>query len=266
MTLIALDQIEVKDRLRQIDSAHVEAIAASMRERGLITPIKVRPMDGGAYRLVAGAHRYAAAQTLEWEKLDATISSLNDAEARIEEIDENVFRHELNPFDRAVFLTERKRLYEELHPEARAGGDRRSDQMAKIAIWSFAEATAERTNLKPRTIRRAVSIVTRLTEDTKQRIAGTWIAQKEGQLHALAQLGDKDQARVLDLMLEGKAKKVTAALDIVRGKNTQSAPDEKQYRKLLDAWTRAGMTARCRFVEAVGDDLATLLADLDEAA
>lgn len=269
VTSLSLDRIVVGERLRQVDEAHAEAIAASMSEVGLMQAIEVRPTsDALTYTLVAGAHRLAAARSLGWADIPVSVVEIDDAEARLREIDENLFRRELSPFDRATFLAERKALYEELHPEAKAGGDRKSDQSVRFTVWSFARATAERTGLSERAVQRAVSIMTRLDPAVRARIAVSWLAEKEGQLYALTRYAPKDQARLTDLLLAetDPAKTVKEAEARLRGVAAAPAPDEKQLKKLLDAWNRASMSARRRFVDAAGDDLAALLADLDEAA
>lgn len=60
---IRLDRIIVRNRLRPVRAAAVEAKRVSMRETGQISPIKVRPDAEriGWYVLVLGAHRVAAA-------------------------------------------------------------------------------------------------------------------------------------------------------------------------------------------------------------
>ena len=53
----------------------------------------------------------------------------------------------------------RKQIYEELHPETKHGGDRKSDQVANLASCSdrFTEATAAATGKAERNIQRAAA-------------------------------------------------------------------------------------------------------------
>jgi hypothetical protein len=55
---LALDDIRVRDNVRELDSEHVDNLAQSIALRGLLVPL-IRPVDGG-YELVAGYHRIAA--------------------------------------------------------------------------------------------------------------------------------------------------------------------------------------------------------------
>lgn len=47
------------------------------------------------------------------------------------------------PAERAAQTARRKAIYEELHPETRRGGDRKSDQVANLATRFFMDETAE---------------------------------------------------------------------------------------------------------------------------
>ena len=58
---IALNSIDPGDNVRDLDAAHVTALAGSMALRGQLAPITLHTGEGGRYELVAGEHRYAAA-------------------------------------------------------------------------------------------------------------------------------------------------------------------------------------------------------------
>ena len=51
-----------KQPRRVFDDAALEALAGSLRERGVLQPVLVRPVAGGTYELVAGERRWRAAQ------------------------------------------------------------------------------------------------------------------------------------------------------------------------------------------------------------
>jgi ParB family transcriptional regulator, chromosome partitioning protein len=60
---LALDDIRVRENVRDLDVDHVDNLAQSIALRGLLVPLIVRPIDGG-YELVAGYHRIAACRQL----------------------------------------------------------------------------------------------------------------------------------------------------------------------------------------------------------
>ena len=47
---LALDEIVVRDNVRELDAAHVNNLAQSIALRGLLVPLIVRPVDAGKRR------------------------------------------------------------------------------------------------------------------------------------------------------------------------------------------------------------------------
>ncbi|WP_412557569.1 ParB/RepB/Spo0J family partition protein [Thalassospira sp. MIT1370] len=282
--LIEIELIEVGDRLRAIDDDYVAVLASSMKERGrVLQPIAVtsfftekalRP----SYRLLAGAHRLAAAKQAGFSVIPAEVDpDTNPLEARLVEIDENLFRHDLNPLDRAIFLAERKRIYEELYPDTRAGvaggkAGRKSTTDTMSAVpgkASFAEDAAIRTGLDPRTIRRAVSIATGLSAKVRKRLVGTAYASNQKELLLLAKQEPERQEQIVDLILNeaDSVKSVKAAIERAGGK-PRAVPDANhaQVKKLMDAWRHSGLTARRTFVRELSAGDRVLLQDLLDMA
>ncbi|NVN45166.1 ParB N-terminal domain-containing protein, partial [Asaia siamensis] len=198
---IAIELIDMGDRLRSIDTDYVSFLAASIEEHGLRQPIELRKIGrSGKYALISGGHRLNAAISLGHEAIMACVVVANDLQAQLLEIDENLFRRELSPLDRATFLARRKEVYETLHPETKHGGDRKSsDRMDKLGhlIPSFSEVTAEKLGVSERTVRRAVLLFQGIAPDVRHQIAHTWLADSGSQLDALAKLTPDLQRKVL---------------------------------------------------------------------
>lgn len=262
--LIEIASIRIRDRLRDVDRDNVEMLAVSMAERGLGSPIWVR-RDKAGFGLIAGAHRTAAAKRLGWTAIKALIFEVDALEARMMEIDENLFRRDLSELDRAISLAERKRLYEARHPEARRGGDRRSDQSRKsetsndgddeALIPGFARDTAKKLGINKSTVFRSIAR-TKIDKDVRRLIATTWIATKGAALDALARLPEADQMAAAELMLEdGGPRTVSDALARLKG---QTAPQKDvagaEFTALIKAWRRAGQRARDEFVAFLRDE------------
>ena len=193
---VAPDEIVVGERLRDIDQDWVAVLAAAILQAGRLSQPPITRFVGDKMHLVVGAHRLAAVKLAGLTEIEviAHDDALTDDEAELMEVDENLIRNELNPFDRAAFLAKRKAIYERLHPDTRggvAGGKARHGSATEM--FSFADATAEKTGLHPRTIRRAVTMFERLTPETRKRLKGTQIMGKEGELNALSKLGPDDQ-------------------------------------------------------------------------
>jgi len=77
------------------------ALADSIKARGVLQPVLVRPLVGGRYELIAGERRWRAAQLAERETIPAVIRRRDDAESLELALIENMAREELNPVDEA---------------------------------------------------------------------------------------------------------------------------------------------------------------------
>jgi ParB family chromosome partitioning protein len=84
---------------RSFSEAQLEELAASIRERGLVQPIVVRPSSGDAYEIVAGERRWRAAQLANLHNVPVIVRTLNDQEAVEIAIIENVQREDLNAIE-----------------------------------------------------------------------------------------------------------------------------------------------------------------------
>jgi len=85
----------------------IEELAESIKERGILSPIIVRP-HGRKYEIVAGERRYKAAEKAGLKELPALIRKVSNGEARIISLIENIQREDLNDIDRASALRELK--------------------------------------------------------------------------------------------------------------------------------------------------------------
>lgn len=251
---IAIADIRIGDRLRKVDADWVDAIALSMEKIGQQQPILVS-RQGDKFKLVAGAHRLAAAKKLNWEKIDAIIVEGTNLELRLHEIDENLLRRELSEMDRAAFLLERKTVWEQLHPETARGKAGAAARWMQGTSLSFASDAAEKLQLSVRSIRRAIARM-RIDASVRDEIAGTYIADNGSILDALARLTPPEQRKVVKLMLRDKdpVKSVGAAL----GKKPTPVKD-KPLSALVALWRKTPAAAKRAFVKAFDAELAELL-------
>jgi len=86
---------------RRFDGDALDALAVSLRERGLLQPVLVRPRPGGRYELVAGERRWRAARMAELETIPALVQERDDADTLEVALIENMAREDLNPADQA---------------------------------------------------------------------------------------------------------------------------------------------------------------------
>ena len=86
---------------RQFDEESLVALAESIRARGVIQPVLVRPLPGGRYGLVAGERRWRAAQIAELDTIPAVVRQQDDAASLELAVIENMAREDLGPVDEA---------------------------------------------------------------------------------------------------------------------------------------------------------------------
>lgn len=79
-------------------------LAASIREKGILQPLIVRPSPRGepGYQIVAGERRWRAAQIAQLHEVPVIIRDYSDAEMLEIAIIENVQRADLNPIEEAM--------------------------------------------------------------------------------------------------------------------------------------------------------------------
>ncbi|RPH65720.1 MAG: ParB/RepB/Spo0J family partition protein, partial [Hyphomicrobiales bacterium] len=81
--------------------ADLDELANSIREKGLLQPIVVRPRADGEYEIVAGERRWRASQRAGIHEVPVLIRELNDGEALEIALIENIQRSDLNPLEEA---------------------------------------------------------------------------------------------------------------------------------------------------------------------
>ena len=85
---------------QRADEAAIEALAASIREHGVIQPILVTEVLDG-YQLVAGERRFRAAQAAGLERIPAVVRQLADRDQLELALVENIQRSDLNAMEEA---------------------------------------------------------------------------------------------------------------------------------------------------------------------
>jgi len=130
MQTVPISEIAVGNNPRKyFDPAEMEELTASVREKGVIQPILVRPLQAGGYQVVAGGRRYAAAKVAHGDDypMPVVIKEMDDEEAEELALIENVQRASMSPGEESEAAA---RIL------ARAEGDR--DEAARRLGWSRA--------------------------------------------------------------------------------------------------------------------------------
>lgn len=83
------------------DDENMVELVESVKTRGLIQPVLVRPLDNGMYEMVSGHRRKRAFEIAGIEKIPARVQNLTKDEAILSMVDSNLQRDEILPSEKA---------------------------------------------------------------------------------------------------------------------------------------------------------------------
>lgn len=272
---VRVDRIIVRNRLRPTTPGKVEAKRVSMRESGQISPIIVRPStvegEAGLFILVAGAHRLEAAILEGWTEILADVRVLTDDQAELVEIDENLISAGLTPYERALFVSARLRVWAKLHPERIAEGKldhvdpinaplaikrgrpAKADRMAEFlgdtpATMGFSAETASDLGISAVTVKRALAVARGLSPAVHAKVSGSKLGKNEGLLRQIAGVADPaEQLRIVEALTDGRATKFADAQVYATGKTPTKAPErpvDEAVKAFKKVWKAAPKTHR----------------------
>ncbi len=228
---VFVDGVIVPERLRRLNPEKVTALAESMATIGLIQPITIWPVTDDAVELVSGRHRLAAAEALDWDMIPAIFIDADEIDRQLIEIDENLCRAELTELEMADHHVRRKALMELRGKARKAGGDRKSSGQ-NVHLKSYADETADKLSVDPKTVRRAVKRGRDIPDDIKQAITGTPAADKGVELDALASMKPDDQREAVRMVEAGSATDFRDAKQFIDGVDPEEDRIEKDVTRL----------------------------------
>ncbi|MGR3761262.1 ParB/RepB/Spo0J family partition protein [Roseobacteraceae bacterium NS-SX3] len=102
-TLVPIEKVRANPEQprRQFLQEDLDDLTASIKEKGVLQPLIVRPRDGGMYEIVAGERRWRAAQAAKLHEVPVLIRDYSDVEMMEVAIIENIQRSDLNAMEEA---------------------------------------------------------------------------------------------------------------------------------------------------------------------
>lgn len=97
---------------RVFDQTAIEDLAESVKARGILQPILVRPLDQDRFEIIAGERRWRAAQKASLHEVPVIVREMADIEALEIALIENLQRQDLSPLEEAEGY---RRLMNEFH-------------------------------------------------------------------------------------------------------------------------------------------------------
>jgi ParB family chromosome partitioning protein len=209
---IPVDLIDPNPRQprKRFEDANLHELADSVRARGVLQPVLVRPLAGGRYELVAGERRLRAAKLAELERVPAVVRSTEEKERLELALIENMAREDLNAVDAA---------------------------RACAALVDELGLTKEEVGRRLGRSRAAISNTVRLLELPDEVLAMLESEElSEGHGRAILQLRDRGEQRALARRARDEALSVRQTEALARGdRATRSAAAERRRPGLVPA-------------------------------
>lgn len=86
---------------REFDDEAIVALSESVKARGILQPVVIRPLPGGRYELIAGERRLRASKLAGLEQIPAIVREAGEDERLELALIENMARENLNPLEEA---------------------------------------------------------------------------------------------------------------------------------------------------------------------
>lgn len=269
-TEIDVDDIRIENRMRPTSDVAITSLIASIKEIGLQQEIHVRKSRHrkGHLYLISGGHRIEAFRQMKRQKIPCKVWDCTDDWAKLAEIDDNLAHAELAPLDLAVFLANRKTIYERMYPETKNGGNRGNQHTGgrQNDNLSFCQSVSAQRDMSARNVERLVAAGQGLDQKAIALLRAAPRRVTLVDLQVIAKAEPDARPIICRELSRGKAKSAKEVLDRRKHPGAKVAsPSDLELRKLDDAWARASKAAKRRFVVAHADDLRDLLSD-DHAA
>ncbi len=123
---LSIDLIDVNpwQPRTDFDPDELSELAQSIRKQGIITPLTVRPIEGGRYQIVAGERRFRASKEVGLTEVPIHIREVSDDQMLALALIENIQRSNLNPIEEA-------RSYQRLIEECQLTQEALSESIGK---------------------------------------------------------------------------------------------------------------------------------------
>jgi len=148
------DIIIPENKIEGKDYKVIKELEKSISEIGLINPIIINKK----YELLCGYNRITACDNLGFKSIQTIIREEDDSKIKEEliQIDENLIRKHLSPWEEKELLTKQKRIYEYLHPNSTKAFKSHNNSLPKEqrveTFESYSSHMAEKLNCSSKSI------------------------------------------------------------------------------------------------------------------
>lgn len=251
---IPIAKIYVGDRLRELNPARADLIGDSLDRQGQFQSIEVAPYRSGTFewKLVFGLHRLEGARRkgkthIEAKRVEGDVDKL-----QLREIEENLFRSDLNALDRAFAVERWFHLNGVVRQPGVAEESVANQSFAKIAKRLTAKV-AERAGLSERSIYNDLKLA-RLLAGVRKDLAALPVAGNAAELMMLAKMNGEKRTATIKALRAGKTFKEATA-----SKKMRPTEKDKHLSALISLWRKTPVAAKRAFIKANDREIAALL-------
>lgn len=232
ITMVRVGDIKVGYRFREANSDKVEHLARNLKIGVLLNPIIVTSGN----KLVSGLHRLEAYKLLKIKEIPCRVMDIDETQAKLLEIDENLIRNELSELELGEALIEKQSILEELHMRGKPGYEQDIKDRAKFARLpgGITKEISQNIGLSPRSVQLKTQITRNLNKKVRNYIRDNYeIANNQSVLLELSQVKDEnEQLNVAKKAVEYIAKhgnqSVTNAIKDLKKLQQKDKEEEKQ--------------------------------------
>ena len=220
-----LKEVDVADivpgiQVREHPDEELEALAASIKEFGIVQPITVR-RRGEKYEIIAGERRWRAAKKAGLKKIPAIIQAFDDTESALASLIENVHRKDLNEVEKARGVSEIYMRHGIDIEDARkyletlvAAKRQKLNRELTSEEWNF-KKIADKIGLRYEDQLYYIRIAKELTEEEKERIVEMELGK--GKVEAVVSISEPEKRKVLiEIAKETPTRELEKIAKIVR--------------------------------------------------
>ncbi len=238
------EEIDVVGTRRPIGPEKVNELAQSIERFGLLNPIAIRVVDlevgGQKLLLIAGAHRLEACKKLGLEKVECVVHEVDDIDAELVEISENLHRSELTQLERSEQIARWVELSEAHSAQVAPIESKRIDGRGHRSEGGVNAASRE-LGIERTDAQRSVKVAS-ISERAKEAARQAGLDDNRSALLKAAKAPAEQQEAVIHSIAQAKATRTIMSEDEKR---------ERWLNNLLRAWEAADQCARETFLQKI---------------
>ncbi|WP_417334603.1 ParB/RepB/Spo0J family partition protein [Halarcobacter sp.] len=156
---ILLTKIKTEETRFKIDKNTIKELEKSIEEVGLIYPIIVNEDN----YLLSGYQRFFAFKNLGYDSIPCIVKNENELKEELIQIDENLVRKVLSPWEESKLIARKKEIYESLYPTSTKAFKSKNNSLPENqrveTVESFSTHMSNNLSCTPKSITNKVSVV-----------------------------------------------------------------------------------------------------------